>query len=352
MKCVFVGDFEDDAGFVAEVLQEKGIELIEAGVYGQIEPTINPVIEAQADIVVYDLLALEDSPEELVEIINRIQQSRNTPVIEKLIQAGYVNFVLESTYGAKKTKFTRCLTNYYESNADQVNRELKETELPHELHFIAFAGAQERIGTTTQAIQYAGYLADCGEKVCYVEETSDGLPHSLLELYQYAVETGDCITYAGIPMYEKKTMQELLKMDYEYFVLDMGSINREQFLSTLFFDSRIKRVIVAGAKPQEWSYTKKVRANALCGDAAYIISFASEVDVPGICSSFSVKPLFAAWVPDMFARKQDDLADGYSQLFPKGEKKKKDRGSVSESDTGKGKRKKKAERKSHHRRSV
>ena len=133
MKCVFVGDLEDDAGFVAEVLQEKGIELIEAGVYGQIEPTINPVIEAQADIVVYDLLALEDQPEELVEIINRIQQSRNngkiiflaagkgsnTPVIEKLIQAGYVNFVLESTYGAKKTMFASCLTNYYESNADQ-----------------------------------------------------------------------------------------------------------------------------------------------------------------------------------------------------------------------------------------
>ena len=76
MKCVFVGDLEDDAGFVAEVLQEKGIELIEAGVYGQIEPTINPVIEAQADIVVYDLLALEDQPEELVEIINRIQLLR------------------------------------------------------------------------------------------------------------------------------------------------------------------------------------------------------------------------------------------------------------------------------------
>ena len=153
MKCVFVGDLEDDAGFVAEVLQEKGIELIEAGVYGQIEPTINPVIEAQADIVVYDLLALEDQPEELVEIINRIQQSRNngkiiflaagkgsnTPIIEKLIQAGYVNFVLESTYGAKKTMFARCLTNYYESNADQLNRELKKTELPHELHFNAFA---------------------------------------------------------------------------------------------------------------------------------------------------------------------------------------------------------------------
>ena len=60
MKCIFVGDLEDDAGFVAEVLQEKGIELIEAGVYDQIEKTINPVIEAQAEIVVYDLLVLSD----------------------------------------------------------------------------------------------------------------------------------------------------------------------------------------------------------------------------------------------------------------------------------------------------
>lgn len=77
---------------------------------------------------------------------------------------------MESTYGAKKTKFARCLTNYYESNAGNVNQELKEADLPHELHFIAFAGTQSRIGTTTQALQYAGYLADCGEKVCYVEE--------------------------------------------------------------------------------------------------------------------------------------------------------------------------------------
>lgn len=94
------------------------------------------MIESQAEIVVYDLLALSDQPRELVEIINRIQQSRggakiiflaagkgtNTPVIDSLLKAGYVNFVLDSTYGAKKTKFARCLTNYYESNADQLNQ--------------------------------------------------------------------------------------------------------------------------------------------------------------------------------------------------------------------------------------
>lgn len=90
--------------------------------------------------------------------------------------------VLDSTYGAKKEKFARCLTNFYESNADRLDRELSDTELPRELHFTAFAGAQTRIGTTTQAIQYAGYLADCGKRVCYVEETGDFFPQKLFEI--------------------------------------------------------------------------------------------------------------------------------------------------------------------------
>ena len=79
-----------------------------------------------------------------------------------------------------------------------------------------------------------------------MEETGDFFPQKLFETYQYAAESGDCITYAGIPMYTGKTMQEMLKMNYEHFVLDFGSIEREQFAASLFFDERMQRVIVAG----------------------------------------------------------------------------------------------------------
>ena len=71
MRCVFVGNIEEDNGYITEVLQEKGYDLIEAGEFDRVEKTINPVIEAEADIAVYDLLTLTaDDPEELVEIIN------------------------------------------------------------------------------------------------------------------------------------------------------------------------------------------------------------------------------------------------------------------------------------------
>ena len=83
---------------------------------------------------------------------------------------------------------------------------------------------------------------------------------------------------------------------------------------------------------QEWIHTKTARANVLCRDASYIISFASNEDIVGISSSFANPPLFAAWIPDMFARDQEDLKAGYGYLFSEDRKKKK---SVSESDTGK-----------------
>ena len=78
MRCVFVGNIEEDNGYITEVLQEKGYDLIEAVEFDRVEKTINHVIEAEADIAVYDLLTLTaDDPEELVEIINSVQQSRN-----------------------------------------------------------------------------------------------------------------------------------------------------------------------------------------------------------------------------------------------------------------------------------
>ena len=89
-------------------------------------------------------------------------------------------------------------------------------------------------------------------------------------------------------------------------------------------------MIVAGTKPQEWTHTKYVLANALCKDAAYILSFADISDVEAVSGAFFQMPLFAGYIPDMFARDQEDLKAGYGYLFSEDRKKKK---SVSESDT-------------------
>ena len=74
MKCVFVGSLKEDSGYIVEVLQEKEYEIIQAGEYDQIEKTINPVLESQAEIAVYDLLPLNDDPLEIVEVIDSIKR--------------------------------------------------------------------------------------------------------------------------------------------------------------------------------------------------------------------------------------------------------------------------------------
>lgn len=112
-------------------------------------------------------------------------------------------------------------------------------------------------------------------------------------------------------------MQEMLKMNYEHFVLDFGSIEREQFAASLFFDERMQQCVVAGTKPQEWTHTKYVLANALCKDAAYILSFADISDVEAVSGAFFQMPLFAGYIPDMFARDQEDLAAWVSPTVPR-----------------------------------
>lgn len=77
--------------------------------------------------------------------------------------------------------------------------------------------------------------------------------------------------------------------------------------------------MVAGVKPNEWQQTKYVRNNAMCSDVSFIFSFSPTEDMEAVSSTFSNSILFAGYVPDMFARNQEDLAAGYRMLFPEKE---------------------------------
>ena len=215
--------------------------------------------------------------------------------------------------------FDRCLTNYYETNPNLVDKDLDENEMVREVHFIAFAGSQSHIGTTTQALQLTGYLIDCGKKACYVELNDHGFPDDLRRADNYVTKTNDCITYAGIPMYSSLTMQDMMKKDYQYFILDMGPLTTDVFESNIFFDNRVKRVIVAGIKPDEWVYTKHIKENQQLADVEYIISFADETSMERVIGTFERPPLFSGYHPDMFSRKGEDLAEGYRRLLSFGE---------------------------------
>ena len=335
MKCIFVGDIQhNDNGFVQDVLKDNGYDEIETtGEVDRIDRTINPVLKSQADVVILDLLPLIDEPKEIVEAVQSIQKSRNnkkiiflavgkggkSPVVRELRAVGYVNFVLASTYAEKQKMFDRCLTNYYETNPNLVDKDLDENEMVREVHFIAFAGSQSHIGTTTQALQLTGYLIDCGKKACYVELNDHGFPDDLRRADNYVTKTNDCITYAGIPMYSSLTMQDMMKKDYEYFILDMGPLTTDVFESNIFFDNRVKRVIVAGIKPDEWVYTKHIKENQQLADVEYIISFADETSMERVIGTFERPPLFSGYHPDMFSREGEDLAEGYRRLLSFGE---------------------------------
>ena len=212
--------------------------------------------------------------------------------------------------------FDRCLTNYYETNPNLVDKDLDENEMVREVHFIAFAGSQSPYRNNDAGPQLTGYLIDCGKKACYVELNDHGFPDDLRRADNYVTKTNDCITYAGIPMYSSLTMQDMMKKDYEYFILDMGPLTTDVFESNIFFDNRVKRVIVAGGSSRMngcIQNTSRKSAARGCG----IHHFLRGRNLDGKSDGTTKKPyaLFSGYHPDMFSRDGEDLAEGYMRLL-------------------------------------
>lgn len=114
---------------------------------------------------------------------------------------------------------------------------------------VSVAGTQNRIGTTTQALQMCLYLNFLGYKVCYIEYNKTELLQCLKKiLYDDIKDNGNYITYKGIDMYYSLSREEECYFTYDYVVYDYGNISDKMEEKFLLNDVCI---LVAGTKPQE-----------------------------------------------------------------------------------------------------
>lgn len=332
---LYVGDMET-FGYGKELLEAKGYGLEATGTLAHVEQSVDCVLSKTGpeaySLVVYDLTMFAEPAEEIIRVIQWTKNAshakvvlaapgkgRDTPLIAMLLAAGFVNFVLESTYARQQDALKKCINGYFEANAKQVAAELPTEQSKTELHFIAFAGTQKRIGATTQALLYTQYLASLGCRACYVEECRDGYPGLLLDMYRTARQTDGCVVYHGVQMYQVLSLQEMSKMPYDYFVLDMGCIGGAGFDDRLYLSHQVTRVVVAGAKPQEIAYTDKILAAAQYRDAYVIFSFVPDDDVAEIRSMMADRQgrfAIAGYLPDPYDA--SDLGEGYRAILPVG----------------------------------
>lgn len=172
------------------------------------------------------------------------------------------------------------------------------------LKTIGVAGAQSRIGTTTQALQIMSYLQMMGNHVCYVEMDHHG--HHFVRDMQNAYEnvkiTGNCTVYEQMEFYEMAAIKELIKKDYNFIVKDFGAADNPAFNQGSFLESDI-RVFVCGAKPDELPKAYDIIANPLYDDARYIFSFVCKDDqeeLKAMMENSAEQTFFAEYAPDPF----------------------------------------------------
>ncbi len=137
---------------------------------------------------------------------------------------------------------------------------------------IAFAGAGNRIGTTTQAMQMFLFLVASGYKAALVE-MSDA---SVLSAYSANPEfCPEHYKVKGLDLFRTRNSLLHVKNAFQYLVLDYGSFT-EISDPTSFLEKDYK-IICTGVKPQESAELEPV-FEADDGSLMYCFSFVPDVD--------------------------------------------------------------------------
>lgn len=144
-----------------------------------------------------------------------------------------------------------------------------------------FAGAQEHIGATFNAIAFAQYLAGKNYRVAVVEDAlQKNLSFKELSKNSDAVSTDFGFIYKNVAYYSAFPLQELSSMllveDYNFVLIDFG-IFRKEILPE--FNRCILPIIVSGSKMWEMPFLKKVfetvNDEKTLASYCYLFSFAT-----------------------------------------------------------------------------
>lgn len=137
---------------------------------------------------------------------------------------------------------------------------------------IAFAGAGNRIGTTTQAMQMFLFLVAAGYKAALIEMSDKSV------LSAYSANPEFCPEHykvKGLDLFRTRNSLLHAKNEFQYLVLDYGSFT-EISDATSFLEKDYK-IICTGVKPQESAQLEPVFA-ADDGSLMYCFSFVPDVD--------------------------------------------------------------------------
>lgn len=318
---LFVGS-RVDGYFAEELAASRG------GIYHQIDikssdirKTTNDILayihsqkDFSVDFVIYDVdRYINEAQEIAAEIRGLVRTIGAKPIVympsflpeSELVRALYDKDIRQFIFGGGsyelKEQLERNMTGFFDANERKELaeiRRLQEEEASRVLQFhtVGIAGAQNRVGTTTQALQIVKYLQYMGHRACYVEMNGtkyfdmsgkDGSDRqvSFAEKYQLWTESENNkakVTFEGVDLYfGPEGISESMKQGYVYYVYDYGSVTDRDFDRTAFLKDDIQ-IFTGGAKQAEFDYLLRMLDIPVFLDACILLSFVPEKEEESI----------------------------------------------------------------------
>ncbi|WP_072743427.1 hypothetical protein [Sporanaerobacter acetigenes] len=217
--------------------------------------------------VAIDLAALNDAPEDIIEAIIAFKTMYNTRLIlfaengdngllNRLItETECYNIVTSDTIDGIQEEIRICMSPQGMSrdyilktiNKDVQVENFSKYSFSQENVKIMVAGAMNRVGTTTTAINMANFLAKIGAKVSYTEANDR---NHLLQIHSYFFPNipivDNYFSYKGVDYFLDSSVP--IDMGYNFAIVDIG-ILKEKNLKV--FGIGDVKVLCGGTKPYE-----------------------------------------------------------------------------------------------------
>lgn len=267
--------------------------------------------------VAVDVKALKDSGAEIIDsviafkklhssrLIFYIEDNQNhAELIQELIQIGIYNIVTASDVTMLKEEILKATSDMGFSL-----REIKSKFSKEEVHTsflkadrgfvkkeikIAVTGVQNRVGTTTMAINLANFLSSIGAKVCYVEANENKHLSKLAAYYQGMTEKDGICTYNGVKYLK---LNSECHDEFDFIIYDMGVVNSK--IIGAIRKSCDAAIICATGKPYEAKDTQSIE-NLLDEKQIYkVFSLVADFD-KGKIRKQDQNVYFSNYTPDYF----------------------------------------------------
>lgn len=297
---------------------------------------VNPILAHPCSYMIFDVEQYVDEAGVLADQILRIHQVNNAKtiiyapgysptsrVITALLEKQFKNFILSTGLSDQKDELEKCLNGYFDKHSvsefGYVEPVLEEEEFKNHLNFknIGIAGANARIGTTTQAIQIIKYLMLCGYRAAYIEMNDHQWVKELKEWYEVQTdEESGKVTYCSVDLfYDQLKLKGVLKQGYDYYVYDFGVYSEPDFNKISFLEKDYQ-IFVCGCNPDEMRRACHLLKNSFYDDALYLYSFVPEADQKELSQLMEEKrrkTFFVPYTPDPFVYCNADI---YKNMIP------------------------------------